>query len=126
MNIRLAHDRDLDAVRELHALYFSDKFEFPDLTHFLCLMVVEDDNGKIITFGGVRTILEAVAITDMSSSARIRREALYKLLQGSIFTANAHKYIEIHCFIQQSVGWFKHLIKVGFKQCKGTALNFRW
>lgn len=113
---------DIGRLRVIHEKYYNEEFSFPDFTNkFISHFVVSDDSGDIICGGGVRTILESLIITDKSFSVRDRREALYKVLQASLFAVSRCDYNELHAFIQDEV-WLRHLKNVGFKETKGKSL----
>jgi len=113
---------DLEQLKWIHAKYYKDQFEFPDfLEHFLCVFTVTDNSGSIITTGGVRTVIESIAITDQSRSVRVRRRALYELLAASQYVISKSGYEHLHAFIQDEK-WYNHLLKIGFVPTKGKAL----
>lgn len=97
--------------------------EFPDfITNYLFSFAVCDNHDNIITVAGVRTILEVVAMTNKCRSPRLRRQALFDVLEASSFVANGHGYNELHAFIQDE-NWKDQLIRTEtFKPTKGTAL----
>lgn len=119
--IRQVRESDFEKLRAIHEKYYRDEFCFAEFERNFLLMFVSVDNDDIISAGGVRTIAEAVIITDKSKSARIRRKALYEILQVSTFTAAKSGYGSLHAFIQDN-GWQKHLLEAGFRQTKGNAL----
>ena len=120
--IREIRKNDLYQLKEIHQKFYENEFNFPDFfENFLCVFTVVDDNDNIISTGGVRTIIEAVAITDKDKSVRARRVALYELLAASQYVINRSGYNELHAFIQDPI-WREHLIKAGFVPTKGNAL----
>lgn len=126
MIIRSLQAEDLNQLKEIHAQFYKHEFEFPNfLDKFECVFVVVDDSEKIITGGGVRTILESVLLTDKSFAPRIRREALYNMLQGSTYVGEKLGYKEIHAFIQDD-RWSQCLKKIGFKNTVGESLVFQF
>lgn len=118
--IREIKVEDLEALKRIHEYYYSEEFNFPDFSNFICAYVVED-NGKIITAGGIRTIAECIAITDKGLSIRERANALSQVLSASKYFTERHGYKELHCFVQDET-WIKHLFKVGFKPTTGHSL----
>lgn len=119
--IRAIEEADLKEIREIHNKFYKDEFNEIDFRkHFLCAFVIEE-NDKIITAGGIRTILEAVAITDKNLSAGIRYQALMKMLQADLHFADNYDYQELHAFIQDE-SWKNQLIRKGFRYTKGDAL----
>ena len=125
MIIRPLDNSDLQDLRKIHKKFYKEEFAFPDFDkHFLYAFSITLD-GKIVTAGGVRTILESVILTDQSFSPRVRREALYQMLQSSIYCADKMSYEELHAFIQDE-NWLKILQKVGFKPTVGKSLVINW
>ena|SRR5688572_1849966 len=121
MIIRELRPDDLEELKRIHAKHYTNEFNFPNFNeHFLCAYVVEQD-GKIITVGGIRTIMEVIAITDKDESTRKRIEALKYIYSASLYFAEQEGYKELHAFIQDKA-WMKHLKKFNFKDTKGHAL----
>lgn len=123
LKIRSLEKRDYECVKKIHEQY---KHEFPlmpdFLTHYLFSFAVCDNDDRIITAAGVRTILEVVALTDKTVSPRIRRTALFDVLEVSSFVAASNEYENIHAFVQDEK-WKSQLITTGgFKETKGSAL----
>lgn len=122
MIIREFRSSDLAALRQIHESFYKNEFEFPDWVNgFIAAFIVADDNDKPITAGGIRPILEAIAITDKSFSSRVRRAALNQILSASSYVAKNCNHNQLHAFIQAN-GWECQLLKHGFKPCKGKAL----
>lgn len=121
MNIRALEPDDLQQLEQIHARFYKDEFELPDFFgKFLCAFVIEED-GTIITAGGVRPIAEAIIVTNKDIDIEARRNALYKILEASMFTCGRTGFDQLHAFIQDD-NWKKHLLKIGFKSCKGDAI----
>lgn len=122
MIIRVLEDCDEEELRKIHAQFYSKEFDFPNFRkHYLCVFVVTNDAGDIITAGGIRSILECVTLTDKSFPVRTRAQALLSLLQGCVFVAQNSHYNEIHAFIQEEI-LTKHWARVGFKPTVGKSL----
>lgn len=126
MNIRLARRGDLSKLEQIYQEYYKDEFPFPfasnEKRRILDKFVVEDDDENIITCGALELLSEVVAITDKSFDARIRREALYKLFQALLFNADKFSFDQIHCTVINDPNWERHLIDIGWKNCKGNFL----
>jgi hypothetical protein len=121
MNIRSYCPSDIEELKSIHSKYFKDEFELPDFFHgFMCAFSVEDEKG-LVTIGGIRPIIEVIAVTNKDRSVRVRREALYNLLQALSFVAKTQHHDQIHAFVQDKK-WLGHLQKVGFNPTKGQAL----
>ena len=122
MIIRAISNADFEKIREIHSQYYQNEFEFPDFyNRFICAFVVATDTGDIVSVGGIRNIAESIVLTDKSFSTRLRRSALYKVLDASEFIARDANIDELHAFVQDS-NWEKHLRKVGFLPTKGKSL----
>lgn len=121
MNIRLARDYDFNQIKTLHEKFFDKDFPFPDLSKLINAYVVEDE-GKIITFGGARVLLELVAITDMHKSPIKRFDALSKLLTAIALNSSEKKYDQLHCFILKDENWLRCLESNGFRETNGKSL----
>lgn len=121
MIIRNYQDNDFEQLKLIHERYYKTEFSLAEFyEHFLQLFVVVEDD-KIITAGGVRTIVESVIVTDKSFSVKQRREALLKMLQAQSFVTGRNDYKQLHAFIQDK-SWLNQLIEYGFKPCKGNAI----
>lgn len=122
MKLRCISFDDITQLREIHSKHFKNEFENPNFfDNFLSSFVVTDENNKIITGGGVRTIIEAVIVTDKDVEIQERRMALLEMLKMSAFVGNSNGYKELHAFIQDE-DWMRHLKKAGFNETKGRSL----
>jgi len=123
MNIRCLHPDDIPQLRRIHEKYYIHEFTFDDfITGIISAFTIEDsDTGEIVTAGGIRPIIECVAITNKDFSVRERREALYNLLAASTFAANRYNYSQLHAFIQDE-NWLRQLKKTGFRETVGKSL----
>lgn len=121
MIIRTLQATDLDELRKIHQKHFAEEFSFPDFYNkFIGCFLVEDD-GRIISAGGIRTIVEAVVITDKDVMIHQRYKALEKLNIAFNFGALFHGYDSFHAFIQDRE-WKNHLLTKGFTPIKGDGL----
>ena len=122
MKVRALVPSDVDNLREIHEKFYKNEFEFPNFLHgFLCAFAVTDNEGHIISAGGVRSIAESVIITDKSRTPKEKRLALYNVLDASEFITKHAGYDELHAFIQDE-NWYRHLTKIGFCPTKGKSL----
>jgi hypothetical protein len=121
MNIRNLDIKDTLVLRDIHEKYYDD-FKFPDFLHgFINAFTIEED-GKIITGGGVRLIPESILITDKFQTRRSRREALLLALHASILSCQKQGFNQLHAFIQNDPNWIEILKKYNFKPINGTGL----
>lgn len=124
MNIRQFTEEDVPELYDIHRRFYEKEFVFPFGTEFRPLLdkfAVVDDSDKIISFGSLELSVEAIVITDKSREVNDRREALYKLMEALQWNARNHQFHHIHCTVQDDK-WEHHLIKAGFKRCKGNYL----
>lgn len=123
--IRELQERDIPQLFEIWKKHYADQFSFPDFRlNYIALFVVEDDETKrIITAGGIRTIVESILITDRELSPRKRAIALKQVLTPSCWLAERNGYSQIHAFIQEP-DWERQLKSIGFRPCKGDALYY--
>lgn len=113
--------RDLPSVRAIHEKFYGEEFPLPDfVTNYLCAFVVLDGD-RIITAGGIRTLLESILITDKSYAPEIRKEALLDILAASIYCAKRQNFDGIHAFVQDDK-WANRLERFGFKAPVGKPL----
>lgn len=117
MIIRESRLLDKPKIDKIYNEFYSNN-EYPDFNSkdFQCSFVVTDDiNDKIIVAGGIKTIAEAVFLTDKNLSPRVRLEALLQGLGSSIFIAQGMKYRQIHAFVNNDERYVNILKKFGFK-----------
>lgn len=118
--IRTITTEDLPRLREIHAKYFQHEFTFDDFCQsWIFSFVITDDYDKIITAGAIRPLAEMVAITDYSTSARLRVAALYDMLQITQFVLQNTNFKQVHAFVQDEK-WLNQLKRSGFRACAGT------
>ena len=120
MRIRPINPSDMNEIRKIHSKYYN--YDLPE-DHYLCSFIVEDENGKMITAGGIRTIAEIIAVTDKEISPRIRREALMMLLRASNLVCNNNGYNQFHAFVTDEK-WYNQLLRHGFNITNGKALIY--
>ena len=123
MNIRSIKKEDFDQLKYIWEKFYQNEFTFPDfVTNFMCSFVVEEDD-KIISVGGVRTIAESVIMTNKDFSVFKRRRALLHIFQASLYIMKTNQYNQLHAFVQDEI-WKKQLIRSGFTSTKGSALIY--
>lgn len=120
--IRALFERDKTELIRLHSQYEGEfQIEEFDDPHYLQLLSVIDSSEKLICAGGIRTITEAVLVTDKTASNRKKYEALYKFLQACEYVCRRNNYTELTTFVQDKV-WMRHLLDNGFTKTKGESL----
>jgi hypothetical protein len=123
MTTRILREADLRELKEIHSRFYLDEFSFPDFANkFLGTFAIIDDDGSIITAGGLRTITECILITDKLKSPKIRQQALLQALATSSFVNSAAGYDQFHCWIKNDPSWERVLTRYGFRQTNGRAL----
>lgn len=121
MKIRSLEPTDLELLKKIHEKHFEQEFVLPDfLDKYLCAFTVEDDDG-ILTIGGVRPIAEVVTVTNKDRTPKDRLDALYRVLDVSIFVAQKHDFDQLHAFVQDK-RWSNRLHRNGFRPTKGQSL----
>ena len=126
MVVRSIEPKDTSKLIKIHEQFYKEEFPLPDFTkNYLATFVVTTDNDEIITVGGVKNILESIVMTDKSFSPRIRKDALFYILEGSIYFVDRSGHNELHCYVQGD-NWVKILNKVGFRPTKGQSLVASW
>jgi hypothetical protein len=121
MIIRPLAITDIDRVNEIFAKHHAGAFAIPPLERLLSHTVVTNDNDKVIAFGAIYPLIEAVMILDLDCSMRDKAEVLKQLIWEAIRGVSG-KADGIHAFIQDPE--YAKLLKkhFGFKTCKGEAL----
>jgi len=120
MTIRALLPDDLKEIERIHSQHFAHEFTLPEFMSFVCAFVVEDDKG-IITAGGIRDIAECVLVTNLSRDPRIRRAALYQMLDANSFVCRKSMYDQMYVWSQQPK-YTKRLMKNGFRLPQGQSL----
>jgi hypothetical protein len=123
ITIRPLTDTDMPELGRIHEQY-EDEFsilEFNSQT-YISKFIVCDDNIPV-SIGGIRNIAELVAVTDKNLSARMRRDALVRMLDASSFIANKSGHESIHVFVQNK-DWEQQLTRRGFRKTKGASLYY--
>src|SRR5215470_9094789 len=121
--IRNIMDEDVAELQRIHEKYFADEFTFEDffLNNLFGFLIVDDNDGSIVTSCHIRPIMEIVAITNYDKSARQRYIALLDMLQHSRDILKRYKFQQLHAFIQNGK-WESQLIRAGFARTKGNSL----
>jgi hypothetical protein len=121
MKIRPYVDSDYDAIFTIHRKHHNKDFPMvePDASSCIGKYVVED-KGKIILYGGLDILVEAVVVTDLDAAPRQIHEALTKFLTIATYEP---KFSQLHCTVFDPK-WMKQLVKRGFQKCKGVFLYY--
>jgi len=120
MEIRVFTPSDMDELKRIHALHYAHEFEMPQFMYYLSAYLVEDEKG-IISFSGIRHILESVTVTNRDRSPRDRIKALREILEMTKFATLKCGYDQIYVWSQKPK-WAKILKKHGFREPQGESL----
>lgn len=112
---------DVKAIGDIYDKHHAESFFLPPPDRCITERVVTNDTGKIIAFGAVSLLAEAVLVLDMSSRLREKDYAIQQLLWQAIQGVSG-KLDGLHAFVQDPE--FARILKkhFGFKTCKGEAL----
>lgn len=120
--ITLVTSEHLDRAKEVHKLYYQNEFDFPDfLKEFILIFSSVNESNELVSIGGIKTILEFIAITDPTKSVRDRHTSVYDLLAAARSAAKNNNYDQIHAFIQDP-HWKDVMLRRGFRETKGQSL----
>lgn len=106
----------------MNCVYYPND-SFPDLGKLRSISVITDDNGEIITAGGVELIAEGISITNKDFSAHTRSKALLELLHKMTDTCKKLDQKFLHVFVTDGDQvYVRALQTVGFKISPGVVL----
>jgi hypothetical protein len=117
--------KDIEELKRIHK-EGNYELEYPFevfSSRFSDLFSVVDDDDKLISSGGVRLVPEIVVATDKSQSARVRREALVKILQIAEYITRRDGHQGFTASTDDEK-WYNHLLKYGFVPSKGKPLYY--
>lgn len=122
--IRPFKEEDIEKARAIHEKYFKEEFDFPNfLQNFICAFVITDeDSDNLIAVGGVRTLAEAVLLTNKDYHVRDRRRAFFSILDANCYFAQKTNHDSLHAFVQDHTWEYYLRRKWGFQECKGKPL----
>jgi len=121
VKIRELEYGDLDELFKIHHEFYPNdalpKFN-RDFT------VITDNEGKIITCGGVEVKAEAIIVTSKNYSSHVRTSALLELLRLLMLTCSRNNQSYLHALVANGDDetWIRTLKKVGFKPLIGKVL----
>lgn len=116
------HSSDLDEIKLIHKQYFASEFTFEDfISNYTVMFSTRDKEGKLIAVGGVRPLMEMVAITDMSANVFRRKKSYFELLQACSYVAKQMGHKQLHAFVQGD-RWAEACSRLAFRQTAGKAL----
>lgn len=119
--IRATCKRDIDQIQKIHEKFFISEFPISDLSNLSSSFVCVDENDKVITAGGIRSIIEAVLVTDKDVAVEVRQRALIRTLLTAQNMTKQAGHSQLHVFVQDEK-WMRHLIRHGFIETIGKSL----
>jgi len=115
---------DVDELKRIHEEFYREEFDIDVFnTQFLALFSVSDDDGNLITLGGVRPLAEIVLVTNKHISPRKRVEGLNDMLGMLSSVARHSKLNSLHAFVQDAT-WLEQLKTAGFVPVIGDAVHY--
>jgi len=107
MIIRKYKREDAGAVDEIFEKHHAGTFGRPNLSHVISAAVIERD-GKIVGFGAIEAILEAVMIIDLDLDVKERAEILRQLLDAAKFITRDKGFERFYIFPSDDI--FKQVL----------------
>jgi len=116
MKIRSLKGEDISVLKEINSRCHP-KDAFPNFKNFYSpILVITDDHDRIISYGAVEAIAEAVTITDNEFSSHVRTTALRNLLRHMLLTCGRIHQDHLHAFVDgHDEAWIKAIKWAGFK-----------
>ncbi len=119
MQVRPITEADVEELKVIHKRFYEHEFSFEDfISNFYASCIIANGDEQIVVAGGIRPLIEIVAVTNKDLSVRTRKEALYKFLQVAMQSSQGEG---LHAFIQDET-WEKHLKRFGFTETVGKSL----
>lgn len=110
-----------DVIR-IHRKFYKEEFSVPDfMSRYINAFAISNDQSQVVLIGGVRPILEVVALTDKDVRVKDRRSALIHLQEACALSARYYGFTELHSFVQDKT-WKSQLESHGWNPTKGTSL----
>lgn len=125
MNIRPMRAEDIDELRKIHEQFYHEEFDIAEFDKkFISLFSVVNDNGDLVTLGGIRQLAEAVIVTNKNLSSRERISGLNEMLSMLSIVARHSGHDAIHAFIQDQ-NWLEQLKTAGFMPTIGQSVIYK-
>lgn len=121
MIVRALEEKDIPQLVSIHEKFFSNEFSIDNFNHLIERAFVVEYKERIICVGGIKTLAEAVLVTDMDYNYHTRTKALKQSLNIFGYIARQTGHDSIHAFVNDD-HWRDHLLNNGFKNCKGNAV----
>lgn len=118
-------EADLFILKTIHARFYQDEFSFPDFKkNCLTAFKILNDEGELITAGGIKLNPEVILLTDKDKSVTDRMHALMVVAQMCGFIAKSAGHDLISVSITNDEKYVALLKKYGFRDSLGTHLVF--
>lgn len=125
MNIRPMRVEDVDALQKIHEEFYQEEFDIDVFNQkFISLFTVVNDDGDLVTLGGIRPLAEVVIVTNKNISVRQRVNGLNEMLSMLSIVGRHTGYDSLHAFIQDQ-NWLEQLKTAGFHPVIGDAVLYR-
>lgn len=111
---------DVLDIRALRQRYHNDGFEFPAGNQIFADAVVEAD-GKIVAYGVLKVLAEAILIMDHSMPQKVKVQALKELIQAAVQACSERDIKELQAVCQPE---FSAVMKkqFGFQKLQGETI----
>jgi len=117
MIIRKYTKDDASAVDEIFDKHHRGTFNRPNLSHVVSAAVMEANDGRIVGFGCLEAILEAVMIIDMDLSVAERIEVLRQLLNAAEFICRDKGFERFYMFPSDEIFADVLVNRFGMSKC---------
>src|SRR5258708_36055439 len=97
MKCRSITKEDLD---EIYKLNEQQDFKLEDINNCIIDKIVEGKEGKIIAYGIVKRLAEAIILVDMDSPKISRAKALRELMSYAFWGCKKEGIPQLHCFVK--------------------------
>lgn len=121
MILRRPTPEELPRLRELHKQR-DNEFKFPDIELLSSIYVVCDDDNKILGFGAIQPIFEAIIVLDEKLGMDTRLMSFNQLLARADHEMKSQGIDSLHAFVQDRKFYNLLKNKYDFKDTKGRAL----
>jgi hypothetical protein len=79
VKVRAMRPEDLPELKRIHEKFYKEQI-FPNFSrNCIAAVVIEDDDGQIITAGGFKTVIKADVLTNKDAQLGLRGKALLEL-----------------------------------------------
>jgi hypothetical protein len=97
MKIRRYLPSDAEVIDNIYQRSDRD-FNLPDLQHCLEVVIIENDEGKVIGLGAIQLLPELVLVLDTDRPQKEKVKALKELILAGELVAESHNFTEVYAF----------------------------